>query len=110
MGRDAYMAAVDGAREQMRLGEFFEVVLSHSFVGTYDRSPLELYRRFREINPSPYQFYIDYGDEALVGASAHTAAQAKTERLNVCHTMAPASGSWGALAGSSTGWPSSPEA
>ena len=69
MGRDAFMAAVDEAREQMRLGEFFEVVLSHSFVGRYDRSPLELYRRFREINPSPYQFYVDYGDEALVGAS-----------------------------------------
>ena len=69
MGREAYMVAVDGAREQMRLGEFFEVVLSHSFVGMYDRNPLELYRRFREINPSPYQFYIDYGDEALVGAS-----------------------------------------
>jgi anthranilate synthase len=69
MGREAYMAAVDAAREQMRLGEFFEVVLSHSFVGTYDRSPLELYRRFRDINPSPYQFYVGYGDEALVGAS-----------------------------------------
>jgi len=68
-GREAFMVAVDDAREQMRLGEFFEVVLSHSFKGRYDRSPLELYRRFREINPSPYQFYVDYGDEALVGAS-----------------------------------------
>ncbi len=69
MGRAAFMAAVDDAREQMRLGEFFEVVLSHSYKGRYDRSPLELYERFREINPSPYQFYVDYGDEALVGAS-----------------------------------------
>ena len=68
-GRDAFMAAVDEAREQMRQGEFFEVVLSHSFMGEYTRSPLELYRRFRAINPSPYQFYVDYGNEALVGAS-----------------------------------------
>ena len=68
-GREAFMAAVDEAREQMRQGEFFEVVLSHSFMGEYTRSPLELYRRFRAINPSPYQFYVDYGDEALVGAS-----------------------------------------
>ena len=69
MGRAAFMAAVDDAREQMRLGEFFEVVLSHSYKGRYDCSPLELYQRFRAINPSPYQFYVDYGDEALVGAS-----------------------------------------
>ena len=68
-GREAFMAAVDEAREQMRQGEFFEVVLSHSFMGEYTHSPLELYRRFRAINPSPYQFYVDYGDEALVGAS-----------------------------------------
>jgi anthranilate synthase len=68
-GREAFMAVVDEAREQMRLGEFFEVVLSHSFTGTYGRSPLDLYQRFREINPSPYQFYVDYGNEALVGAS-----------------------------------------
>lgn len=69
MGQDAYMAAVDDAREQMRQGEFFEVVLSHSFQGAYYQSPLALYERFRDINPSPYQFYVDYGDEALVGAS-----------------------------------------
>lgn len=69
LGRAAFVTAVDDAREQMRLGEFFEVVLSHSYRGRYDRSPLELYERFREINPSPYQFYVDYSDEALVGAS-----------------------------------------
>ena len=68
-GREAFMVTIDEAREQMRLGEFFEVVLSHSFTGSYNRTPLDLYRRFREINPSPYQFYVDYGDEALVGAS-----------------------------------------
>lgn len=68
-GREAFIQAVDDAREQMRQGEFFEVVLSHSFTGTYYRNPLELYERFREINPSPYQFYVNYGDEALVGAS-----------------------------------------
>ena len=50
-GRDAFMAAVDEAREQMRQGEFFEVVLSHSFMGEYTRSPLELYRRFRAHQP-----------------------------------------------------------
>ena len=77
-GREAFMAAVDDAREQMRLGEFFEVVLSHSFKGRYDRSPLELYRRFREINPSPYQFYVDYGDEALVGAPQRCSYGLKT--------------------------------
>ncbi|PON12660.1 hypothetical protein C2W62_38450 [Candidatus Entotheonella serta] len=68
-GKEALMKAVEDAREQMRLGEFFEVVLSHSFTGTYYHHPLELYERFREINPSPYQFYVNYGDEALVGAS-----------------------------------------
>ena len=68
-GKEAFMNAVEDAREQMRLGEFFEVVLSHSFTGTYYHHPLELYERFREINPSPYQFYVNYGDEALVGAS-----------------------------------------
>ena len=68
-GKEAFMAAEEDAREQMRLGEFFEVVLSHSFTGTYYHHPLDLYERFREINPSPYQFYVNYGDEALVGAS-----------------------------------------
>ncbi|GIX46221.1 MAG: hypothetical protein KatS3mg131_0432 [Candidatus Tectimicrobiota bacterium] len=69
MGREAFMAAVEEAREQMRLGEFFEVVLSHTYKGTYHGHPLALYRRFRALNPSPYQFYVHFGDEALVGAS-----------------------------------------
>jgi anthranilate/para-aminobenzoate synthase component I len=67
--RETFMAAVDEAREQMRQGEFFEVVLSHSYTGQYARNPFEFYRRFRAINPSPYLFYVNYCDEVLVGAS-----------------------------------------
>src|SRR4029077_13074280 len=50
-------------------GDIIQVVPSQRFVRPFDRSPLDLYRALRSVNPSPYMFLLDTGDYAIVGAS-----------------------------------------
>ncbi len=72
MGRDAYMAAVDRAKEDIRAGEIFQVVLSQRFeLTTRDATPdaVHLYRVLRRTNPSPYMYLLRLDGFDVVGSS-----------------------------------------
>src|SRR5437899_5122099 len=62
--------AVAEAKEYIRAGDIFQVVLSQRFESNFDGDPLDFYRCLRFINPSPYMFCLKFGDDfALVGSS-----------------------------------------
>ncbi|HZP61541.1 MAG TPA: anthranilate synthase component I [Opitutaceae bacterium] len=67
--RPAYERLVDDVKEYIRAGDIIQVVPSQRFTRPFARSPLDLYRALRTVNPSPYMFILDAGDFALVGAS-----------------------------------------
>lgn len=64
-----YMEQIKKAKEYIKAGDIFQVVLSHQFSCDLQRPPFYLYRRLRQINPSPYMFYMKFGSRLLVGAS-----------------------------------------
>jgi anthranilate synthase len=64
-----YEDLVKVAKKYTEEGEFFEVVFSNILKAKFEGDPYALYLKYREINPSPYLFYFDFGDEELVGAS-----------------------------------------
>jgi anthranilate synthase component 1 len=66
---DAFREAVGRAIRYVRDGDIMQVVLSQRLSRPYSGSPLSLYRALRSINPSPYMFYLDFGDFQVVGAS-----------------------------------------
>jgi anthranilate synthase component I len=68
-GADAFRDAVGRAIRYVHDGDIMQVVLSQRLSRPYSGSPLALYRALRSINPSPYMFYLDFGDFQVVGAS-----------------------------------------
>lgn len=64
-----YKNLVENARNLAKRGELFEVVYSNTLKGKFEGNPFALYQKYREVNPSPYLFYFDFGDEQLIGAS-----------------------------------------
>mgnify|MGYP000698708258 CR=1 FL=1 len=72
-GRSRYEAGVARLVEEIHAGEMLQCVLARRFSVPTTRSPLEIYRSLRRINPSPYLFYVDLAPaapgSALVGAS-----------------------------------------
>lgn len=75
-------------REGCRRGDFFEVVLSQSFSMGFNGSPKELFHRICNRNPSPYTFFINMGDEQLLGASPEMFVRVNGTRVE----MSPISG------------------
>ncbi len=64
-----YKAVVDKAKEYIKAGDIFQVVLSQRFSIDADIDPFDLYRSLRVINPSPYMFYLKFDDAIIVGSS-----------------------------------------
>src|SRR5437773_29505 len=61
---------VEQAKEYIRAGDIFQVVLSQRFESNFDGDPLDFYRCLRFLNPSPYMFCLKFGNDfALVGSS-----------------------------------------
>lgn len=60
---------VERSKEYIRSGDIIQVVLSQRFEKDFEKSPLDLYRALRTVNPSPYMFLLETEDFAIVGAS-----------------------------------------
>jgi anthranilate synthase component 1 len=68
--REQYETMVERAKEYIRAGDAFQLVLSQRFTHQTHASPLTIYRALRATNPSPYMFLLRFSDEfTLVGAS-----------------------------------------
>jgi anthranilate synthase component 1 len=64
-----YRSMVERAREYIAAGDIFQVVLSQRVDIPTPAHPFTIYRALRTVNPSPYMFYLDFGDHQIVGAS-----------------------------------------
>jgi anthranilate synthase component 1 len=64
-----YMAAVLKAKEYIAAGDTFQAQIAQRLEKKLAAHPFDVYRALRSINPSPYMFYLDFGDSKIVGAS-----------------------------------------
>jgi anthranilate synthase len=94
---DEYAAMVDAARERMRVGDIFEVVLSRRFFAGYGGTPSALYRKMIKVNPSPYEFLIQLGDEQLIGTSPEMFVRVEGARVESCPISGTARRGGGAM-------------
>ena len=67
--REDYLAAIRKAKDYITAGDIFQVVLSQRFEVDLPSEPFEIYRALRIINPSPYMYFLQMPDFAVVGAS-----------------------------------------
>jgi anthranilate synthase component 1 len=74
---------VEVAKEHIRRGDIFQVVLSQRAVRKTNVSPLAVYRALRRINPSPYLFVLELDGLALVGSSPETHVKAEGSRASL---------------------------
>ena len=70
--REEHMRRVERAKEHIREGDVFQVVIAQRATRPTSASAVELYRALRRVNPSPYLFLLELGDLALVGSSPET--------------------------------------
>ncbi len=80
-----YAKLVERAKESFKRGDLFEVVPGQTFYERCHTAPSEIFRRLKTINPSPYSFFINLGDnEYLVGASPEMFVRVNGRRIETC--------------------------
>lgn len=79
--RPQYEAAVQRARDYIRAGDAFQVVLSQRFDVVTGVAPFHVYRALRAINPSPYMFFLQLDGVAIAGASPELLVQVSGRQL-----------------------------
>ena len=67
--RAEFLSMVDSAKDYIRAGDIFQVVLSQRFSIPFHLPAINLYRSLRRLNPSPFLFFFDFDDLAIVGSS-----------------------------------------
>lgn len=67
--RERFEKCVENSKEYIRAGDIIQVVGAQRFSKPFTKTPLDLYRALRTVNPSPYMFILETGDFSLVGAS-----------------------------------------
>lgn len=80
-----YARLVERAKEKFRRGDLFEVVPGQVFTERCENPPSAISRKLKEINPSPYSFFINLGQgEYLVGASPEMFVRVQGRRIETC--------------------------
>src|SRR5438046_4543344 len=78
------MAGVERVREGRRRGDSYEVVLRQTFSTPYAGKASDLFGRVQRASPSPYEFFLQFGEEQLVGASPEMFVRVEGQRVETC--------------------------
>ncbi len=82
--KEAFVDAVNRAKQYIYDGDIFQVVLSQRWSGHSDRSSFELYRKLRQVNPSPYLYYFNYCNFHICGSSPEMLVELKNNKITNC--------------------------
>lgn len=81
--RDHYVNAVERAKEYIRAGDIFQVVLADRYQGRTKVDPFSFYRYLRVRSPSPYMFFLNFGGFHIAGASPETMVKVKDRTVTL---------------------------
>lgn len=80
---EAYEGMVAKAKEYIAAGDIFQVVLSQRFTAEFTLPPFALYRALRRVNPSPFLYFLDFGDFAVAGSSPEILVRVRRGQVTI---------------------------
>ena len=81
--KDHFMDTVKRAKNHVFEGDIFQLLLSQKFQIPQSKSPLDIYRALRLINPSPYMFFMNFGSYQLAGSSPEILVKLENKKATV---------------------------
>jgi len=79
--QDTFHETVRRVKEHIAAGDIFQAVISRRMEFSISRDPFGMYAALREINPSPYMYFLDFGDEQVIGASPEMLVRVEKRRV-----------------------------
>ena len=78
-----FLKMVDKAKKYIKIGDIFQVVLSQRFEAKLSKKPLEIYKKLRVTNPSPFMYFFNFDDFQIIGASPEILVRLRDNKITV---------------------------
>ncbi|WP_273729992.1 anthranilate synthase component I [Leuconostoc mesenteroides] len=78
---EQFKKIVNHTKELIQEGDMFQMVPSQRFSFEFEDKPFDFYRQLRRTNPSPYMYYMDYGDYQIIGSSPESLVTVRGETV-----------------------------
>ena len=81
--KNKFLAMVNKAKKYIKLGDIFQVVLSQRFEAKLTKKPIDIYKKLRITNPSPFMFFFNFNDFQIIGASPEILVRLRNNKITV---------------------------
>jgi anthranilate synthase component 1 len=81
--KNKFLSMVNKAKEYIKLGDIFQVVLSQRFEAKLTKKPIDIYKKLRVTNPSPFMFFFNFNDFQIIGASPEILVRLRDNKITV---------------------------
>ena len=83
ISKKKFLTNVNKAKKYIKIGDIFQVVLSQRFETKLVKSPLEIYKKLRITNPSPFMYFFNFDDFQIIGASPEILVRLRNGKITV---------------------------
>ena len=81
--KNKFLSMVNKAKKYIKLGDIFQVVLSQRFESKLTKKPIDIYKKLRVTNPSPFMFFFNFSDFQIIGASPEILVRLRDKKITV---------------------------
>ena len=78
-----YKSIVSKAKEYIKKGDIFQVVLSQRFEAKLTKTPIEIYKKLRITNPSPFMYFFNFNDFQIIGSSPEILVRLRKNKITI---------------------------
>ena len=78
-----FLKMINKAKKYIKIGDIFQVVLSQRFEAKLTKSPIEIYKKLRVTNPSPFMYFFNFKDFQIIGASPEILVRLRDNKITV---------------------------
>ncbi len=83
ISKKKFIANVRKAKKYIKIGDIFQVVLSQRFECNLGKKPIEIYKKLRKTNPSPFMYFFNFNDFQIIGASPEILVRLRNNKITI---------------------------
>ena len=81
--KNKFLNMINKAKKYIKIGDIFQVVLSQRFEAILSKKPLDIYKKLRVTNPSPFMYFFNFEDFQIIGASPEILVRLRDNKITV---------------------------
>ena len=83
ISKKKFINNVNKAKKYIKIGDIFQVVLSQRFESKLTKKPIEIYKKLRKTNPSPFMYFFNFNDFQIIGASPEILVRLRNNKITI---------------------------